>query len=112
MINKGRGVSGAPGRISDRRVYTDYLVAWISYGISDGLTIDHVHVDARPLRHRRNATVVSGVAGLRMRDPQSVAQKGNSLSLNYSRDSRGIGGRVSNRCREVGASQFSPGLKP
>lgn len=63
-----------PG-ISDRRMYRDYLVAWISYGISDGLTIDHVHVDTRSLRHGRNATVVSGVTGLRMRDPQSAAQK-------------------------------------
>lgn len=66
-----RGSTG----ISDRRVYKDYLVAWISYGISDGLTIDHVHVDTRSLRHGRNTTVVSGVTELRMRDLQSVAQK-------------------------------------
>jgi len=69
------GVSQQYPGISDRRMYRDYLVAWISYGISDGLTIDHVHVDTRSLRHGRNATVVSGVTGLRMRDPQSVAQK-------------------------------------
>lgn len=56
-------------------MYTDYLVVWISYGISDGLTIDHVHVDTCSLRHGRNATVLSAVSELRMRDPQSAAQK-------------------------------------
>lgn len=70
-----QGVSRSNPGISDRRMYRDYLVAWISYGISDGLTIDHVHVDTRSLRYGRNATVVSGVTELRMRDPQSVAQK-------------------------------------
>lgn len=72
MAYRARPAAG----VSDRRVCGDYLVAWIGYGIpDDGLTIDHVHVDARPLRHGRNATVVSGVAGLRMRDPQSVAHR-------------------------------------